>query len=81
MEDNNQLIELIRNSLRLPRKISDDEILVWLYFEQLEKFTQLIGYTFLSDGGFDVNIQSDSICINIKEVLDYLGIDEDLLDI
>lgn len=75
-----RLVKLIENSCQAPRKINDSEILAWLYHHQIEDFVEIIGPDFLCEGGFDVNLQSDSICINLKDVVDYMGIDEDVFE-
>lgn len=75
------LIKLIENSVETPRKIADDEILAWLYFHQIEDFAEIVGHGFFVDSGFTVVMQSDSICINLKDVIDYMDIDEDVFEI
>lgn len=75
-----KLVELIENSCQAPRKLKDGQILAWIYHSQIEDFVEIIGYDFLCEGGFDVNLQSNCICINLKEVIDYMGIDEDVFE-
>lgn len=80
-KDQYAMVELISNSIQSPRKFSDDEILAWLYFHQIDDFVNIVGHDFLCEGGFDINLQSDCIVINLKEVIDYMGIDEDVFEI
>ena len=76
-----KLVKLIENSCQNPRKTKDDEILAWIYHHQIEEFTEIIGHDFLCEGGFNVNLQSDCICLNLKDAIDYMGIDEDVFEI
>lgn len=41
------------------------ELLLWLNFFDLSEFTELIGFDYLSEGGEEVVLQHDSICIDI----------------
>jgi hypothetical protein len=75
------LVKLIENSVQSPRKLKDGDILAWLYHHQIEEFVKIVGHDFLCEGGFEVNLQSDCICISLREVIDYMGIDEDIFEV
>lgn len=60
---------------------SDNEFLVWVDFgnfkEFTEKLTSIFGYGIFDDGNFNANIQSDSVCIVLNDVLDgYVDVEE-----
>jgi len=74
-------VRLVENSLQTPRKLPNGEILVWLYFHQLEQFTNLIGGDYFCEGGIDVNLQDDCVVVDVKDLLEYLDIDEDCIEI
>ena len=72
-------IKLIEESVQTPRRVRG-EILVWLYFSQLEDFTRLVGHGYFYEGGVDINLQDDCVVIDIKEILEYLEIDENVIE-
>ena len=51
-----------------------DDFLVWIEFDSLEVFTHMIGYYYLSEGGYDCNLRSGCICINIVDLCEYYDI-------
>ena len=51
-----------------------DEFLVWIPFNSLDDFTKIIGCDYLSEGGYDCNLQNDCICIDIADVCEYYDI-------
>ena len=52
-----------------------NEFLVWIRFDSLDNFTKMIGYDYLSEGGYDCNLQYNCICIDISDVCEYFDID------
>ena len=42
-----RLVKLIESSCQTPRKISDSEILAWIYHHQIEDFVEIIGHDFM----------------------------------
>lgn len=61
--------------------VSDTEFYIWVsYFslsDFMEKMKNVFGYGMFDDGGFNANIQSDGVCIDLcKMVGDYLDIEE-----
>ncbi len=74
-----KLVEFLKNASQQPTKV-DDELLVWISLNELEKFVSLVGHGYLCENGLDVNLQYDCICFNCKDVLDYFGIELDVFD-
>lgn len=61
--------------------VNNEEFLVWVSFgwfkEFMEKLIEIFGYGIFDDGNFNANIQSDTVCIVLNEVLDgYVDIEE-----
>ncbi len=61
--------------------VSDTEFLVWvdwLWFKEfMDKITEIFGYGIFDDENFNANIQADTICIDLTDVLDgYVDIEE-----
>ena len=61
--------------------VNDKEFLVWVSFvwfkEFMDKLTEIFGYGMFDDGNFNANIQSDTVCIDLNDVLDgYVDIEE-----
>ena len=50
---------------------NEDEFLVWIPFLLLDEFTELIGTNYLSEGGTDVNLQKDCVCLDIVDIAEY----------
>lgn len=45
-----------------------DELVIWLYFWDLEEFTELIGEDFFSEGGLDVNLQYKQVAFDLVPI-------------
>ena len=73
-------VKLIEESVQTPRRIRD-EILVWLYFSQLSDFTDLIGINYICDNRIGVTLKDNCVVVDIKDILEYLEIDEDVLEV
>lgn len=52
-----------------------DELIAWIPFLCISEFANLLGYDLLSDGGLDVNLQSDCIALDMTEICEYFGIE------
>lgn len=54
--------------------VSDNEFCVWISYYQMKEFIDMVkdifGYGVFDDGGFDGNIQSDCVCIDLCKMLD-----------
>jgi len=72
-------VKLVEESVQTPRRIRD-EILVWLYFSQLEDFTRLVGHDYFCEGGVGINLQDNCVVIDIVDILEYLEIDENVIE-
>ena len=42
----------------------DEELIVWVEFYTLSRFTELVGPTYLSNGGIEERLQQD--CVSLK---------------
>ena len=42
----------------------DEELIVWVEFHTLSRFTELVGPTYLSNGGIEERLQQD--CVSLK---------------
>jgi hypothetical protein len=73
-------VRLIEESVQTPRRVGN-EILVWLYFSQLSEFTDLVGDSYFCEGGVDINLQDNCVVVDIKDILEYLEIDEDVIEV
>lgn len=53
--------------------VNDKEFLVWVNYmwltDFLDRLKQIFGYGIFDDGGFNGNIQDDSICIDLCKVV------------
>lgn len=52
-----------------------DELIAWISFLWISEFANLLGYDLLSDGGLEVNLQSDCIALDMTEICKYFGIE------
>lgn len=57
----------------------DNYLLAWINYRDLKEFVdkgmKTFGYSLFDDGGFDANMQSDGVCINLLELFDGYAID------
>jgi hypothetical protein len=55
--------------------ISDTEFCVWVMYMNVADFmkglTDIFGYGLFDDGGFDANMQSDGMCIDLCKAVGY----------
>lgn len=61
--------------------VNDKEFLVWVSFiwfkEFMDKLTEIFGYGIFDDRNFNANIQHDTVCIVLNDVLDgYVDVEE-----
>ena len=52
----------------------DEELIVWVEFHTLSRFTELVGPTYLSDGGIEVRLQQDCVVFELSDICEYFGI-------
>lgn len=57
--------------------INEEEFCVWVYYEYLKDFMKnienMFGFGIFDDGGFQANMQSTGVCINLEDIT---GIDD-----
>lgn len=53
----------------------DDELIIWIPFDLLKEFTDLVGYTYLSDGGIEVRLQEDCVALKLNDICEDFEID------
>lgn len=52
---------------------SNEQIIVWLDFDEIQDFTEIFGYDEFCEGGKDVTLLSESIAFNLYDFIDGLG--------
>ena len=52
--------------------INEEEFCVWVYYEYLKEFMEnianMFGFGIFDDGGFQANMQSTGVCINLEDI-------------
>ena len=61
--------------------INDKSFCIWVAYPLVEEFIEglknIFGYDMFDDGGFDANVQSDGLCIDLCEALGcYVNIED-----
>ena len=51
-----------------------DRLILWIPFWQLEDFTKMVGYNYLSEGDIEVILLNDCIALDIVELCEYFDI-------
>ena len=67
---------VIKNNIEY--KKHEEEILLFIPFDCLKEFCELLGHTFIIDG-YDVVLKQDYIVVNIVEIGGYFGLDLDTI--
>ena len=52
----------------------DDSLFIGMEFYTLSRFTELVGPTYLSDGGIEVRLQQDCVVFELNDICEYFGI-------
>jgi predicted aspartyl protease len=52
-----------------------DELVIWVSFYDLKEFAEMLGRNFLSEGGYDVNLQNNCIALDIVPICEYFDIE------
>lgn len=52
-----------------------EALLIWISFDDIAKFTQLVGYNMFDEGGILVHLQDNAICLDLAEVCEYFDIE------
>ncbi|OJE45054.1 hypothetical protein BAQ49_07825 [Bacillus proteolyticus] len=53
----------------------DDKLIIWLHFDQLKEFTELLGPSHFDEGGMEVHLKSDCIAFDLCEICEDWEID------
>lgn len=53
----------------------NNNFLVWIGFDSLEEFAEMIGEDYLCEGGMNINLQRDCVCLDITSLSACYGID------
>ncbi|WP_034757756.1 hypothetical protein [Rossellomorea vietnamensis] len=52
-----------------------EKLYIWIRFCDLAEFTGMIGYDQFSEGGEEVSLQHDCICVDIVDICESYGIE------
>jgi hypothetical protein len=52
-----------------------EELVLWINFYDIKEFTDLIGYDYFSEGGYDVNLQYDCIALDLVPICECFDIE------
>lgn len=72
--DKVELVNFIKNNPFIEYAWRGNNLMVWIPFSELQDFVSVLGYNYLSDGGLDVNLQSNDICFAINDLCEYFGV-------
>lgn len=53
----------------------DDKLIIWLRFDQLKEFIELLGPRHFDGGGMEVHHKSNCIAFDLSEICEDWGID------
>lgn len=83
MMDNRQykLVKLLEQASQEPTKQENGDIYCWLSFCQLHDLVEIVGEGYFCEGGVDVNLQGDCVCMVINDLLEYMGIEESVFEV
>lgn len=68
-------------SIEGPTELATGEILIWLYFSDIDQLTKVMGKDYFVETDVQVSLQSEYVCIDIRDMMKYLWIEEEWLDI
>jgi hypothetical protein len=52
-----------------------EEFLVWIPFYVLDDFMEMVSDSFFDEGGYEVNLQCDYICLDLAPIASYEDIE------
>ncbi|ERK31786.1 amino acid/peptide transporter [Clostridium intestinale URNW] len=52
-----------------------DELVIWIHYYDLDDFTEIMGFDYMSEGGIKVDLQYSQVAINLVPICEYLGIE------
>jgi len=68
-------LELYKFAQKCEMRWDGEALSIWIEFDNLEEFTDMIGYDYLSDGGLNVNLQQNCIAFDLVEICENYGIE------
>ena len=80
-ERQSEFVRVIHESMEGPTALPTGEILVWLYFCDIDQLTKVMGGDYFAEEEKQVNLQEECICIDIRDMMRALGVKEEWLDI
>lgn len=64
---------IIDNNIEI--KWYDEELIIWPSFSDMDEFVKIVGYSFFSNGRFEVILKYDGLAFDLVPVCEYLGIE------
>lgn len=55
--------------------IFKEELVIWIYFWNLDDFTELMGDSYFSDGGVEANLQHKQVAFDLVPICQYFDIE------
>lgn len=52
-----------------------DKLILWIPFQDIQEFTKMIGYCYLSEGTTNVCLLSDYVALELNELCEYFDIE------
>jgi hypothetical protein len=52
-----------------------ERLLIWVNFYDIKEFTELVGYNHFDEGGLEVSLQFDCLCIDLTDICEMEDID------
>jgi hypothetical protein len=52
-----------------------EELVIWIDFHDLKDFTDIVGHSYLSEGGHDANLQKEQVALDLVPICEYLEIE------
>jgi hypothetical protein len=66
---------LLENKISWKYTHNFEDVIVWIEFDILEKFQDLLGYTYISNNYPQCNLGDNFIIFRMKAILDYFNLD------
>lgn len=73
-----EFVRFLENSTQAPTLQENGDLYCWIAFDELSELTRLVGHDFFCEGGLDVNLQGDCVCIVINDLLEHMDIDKEV---
>ena len=68
-------------SIEGPTELATGEILIWLYFSDIDQLTKVMGGGYFAEEERHVSLQEECICLDIRDMMKHLSIKEEWIDI